>query len=234
MADLLFEKIKLVDQKTKDLVAGFIRNSEQEFNENAIIPSSITTICTLFYYLGEFFADCGKNMVIENEMKILKIAAPRHWKVVRNTGYGNVNINNEYNCIYSWTLKLVALDSFNTYIGIDSSDKEYIDDNFSSGQNNTYYLITSRGVKSYQVSKVDETHGSGSYGREMEAGDVIKMEINTKDTTMEVWINNQSQGIAFKDIAFDEVEYHFAISLCTNEANFATCVELVDFKQIAI
>ena len=228
MASIPFEKLRSVDQKTKDLVEGFIRSVLQ--NEN--IPSLILTICISFYYLGEFFSICGKGMVIDDDMTMLKVCSLKRGTFVRNTGYGNIKIENAYHCIYSWAIKLVAMDIYNTYIGIDASDKAHVNRNFAIVRNE-YYVIDAKGTKKYRTVQ-NNKHQRLSYGKKLNEGDIVKMEINTENKTMQFWINDEDQGIAFENITFDDFEYHLAISLCTDKQNYAHCVKLLDFKQIAI
>ena len=220
MATVSFDRLKLVDQRTKDLVEGFIKKASHDID----IPSSIVSVCILFYYLGEFFSTCGDAMKIDDNKTILK-ACP----LARNTGYGNIRINNEYNCIYSWTLKLVALDIYNTWIGIDASNKEYSHRNFSLAAKH-YYAIDVRGSKKSRISGQSSTRVN--YGKRMKEGDIVKMDINTKDRTMSFWINDEYQGIAFEDVAFDGVEYYLAISLF--KQNCEHWVKLLDFRQVVV
>ena len=205
-----FERLKFVDQATKDLVEGFIRNTSRTFSDDKVIPSLVVTICILFYHLVEFFSVCGKSMIIDDNMTILKVSVP-NGKLERMTGYGNIEITNRYNCIYSWTLKLVKLDIFDTFIGIDASNKEHIDRNFTGNTTtNGHYAINARGSK-FTMKTEREVF---SYGKKMNTGDIVKMEINTKNRTMQFWINGESQGIAFDNIVFDGLNiilrYHYA------------------------
>ena len=242
MATVQFERLKSVDQKTTDLVMGFIRNAEKDLNADVIIPSLIMTTCILFYHLQELFSICGEYMNIDDESTLLQISCPDElrWQgqLARNTAYGNIKINNKYNCIYSWSIKLVKLDAFDTWIGIDSSNKKHIDSNFTSYDSNKFCAISHDGHRTLNGCDYEEPENesvsSYGYGNGMDVGDVVKMELNTMNKTMEFWVNGKSRGIAFRNILFDEIEYYFAVSLATNEPDYAHSVKLINFRQIFI
>ena len=81
----------------------------------------------------------------------------------------------------------------------------------------------------------DEYQRYHRYTRELVKFDIVTMEVNTMNKTMEFWVNDQSQGIAFKNIPFDDgVIYHFAVSLCTDETFYANSVKLLHFKQTVL
>ena len=68
-------------------------------------------------------------------------------------------------------------------------------------------------------------------GEGFKSGDVCKMELNTKEKTFEIFLNDKSLGIAFNDIEFDDGKtYNLAISLCANSEADA-CIEIIAFGQ---
>ena len=226
--DLHFDNLKNINQQTKDLVSLFIKNMEKELN-GKIIPSLIITTCILFFYAKEFFSSIGEYMVTDDELLTLKISSndnnPNSQKIARNSAYGNVVIDDKYHCIYIWTIKLLKVDVFYTYIGMDSSNKQYINENFTSDRLYNYYAMDHCG------SKHNHIEGEEEYGVEFGVNSIVKMEVNTKEKTIEYWVNGKSQGVAFKNVDFDDCVYYFAVSLCTNEFDYAHCVRLINFEQ---
>lgn len=230
---LQFESLKHINQKTKDLVSGYIKNMEKELN-GSIIPSLIITTCILFFHAKEFFSKIGKFMMTDDEsLTTLRVSSnvdnPDSQKIARNSAYGSVVIHDKHHCIYVWTIKILKVDVFDTFIGMDSSNKKYINANFTlqSGYDKLYkyYAIDHCGLKYGHIE------GEEEYGIRFGVNSVVRMEVNTKDKTIEYWINGKSQGVAFENVDFDDCEYYFAVSLCTNEYEYAHCVKLIDFQQ---
>ena len=120
---------KDIDQRTKDLVFGFIHLS----NLQSTIPTEICYLCLLFYYLiPERFVLCGDGLQIsssdENNGKvddIIKIVIEtKSWKWV--LAHANMIINPKDNpdIIVEWTIKC---DMEFVIIGIHQSyDEDYV------------------------------------------------------------------------------------------------------------
>ena len=90
------QKVKDIDQSTKNLVSGYLRI----FNSESIIPIEICYICLLFYYIvPEYFVVYGEgikiissddnNGRIDNIVQMSKKAPWFEWISVK----GNVIIN---------------------------------------------------------------------------------------------------------------------------------------------
>ena len=226
----MFDKLKLVDQQTKDLVAGYIRIIEQQLDNDAIIPSLVITTCILFYHLSEFFSIYGEDMSVDEDCTLLQIACPGN-KISRSTAYGNIKINNKYNCIYSWTIQLIKMDIFETFIGIDSSDKKYIEGGFiwsvRYDEKDIFYAIGDQ--FSVISNDIDQ-----DWDDPIEEGDIVKMNVNTMDKTMAICVNNDSRGVVFKNIEFNDTEYYLAVTLATTKPDYGHTVKLLNFEQIFI
>ena len=112
-------------------------------------------------------------------------------------------------------------------IGIDASNKKYINDDFSSRYNNKcyFYAYYDKGPKySHKCS-----YNGESYGKLWEASDTIKMELNTNKKTLKFYVNNVDQGIAFDEVDFENnTKYNMAIFLYQKNDS----IQLIDFQQI--
>ena len=222
-----FEKLKQVDQRTRDLVTGFIKSIEIQLNDDPIIPSLVVTICILFYHLGEIFTVCGDHMEVRDTGRGLSIFEQRP---TRETAYGNVIINDKYKCIYRWDIKILkfAFTEYDTFIGIDSSNKEYINSGFYERYWDTFYAFGLSAVK----TSSNDVRVYEKFGKRIKEGDVVRMEINTNDKTMRVCVNGEDMGIAHKDILFENKEYHLAVSLCSNYRLCENFIKLLNFEIV--
>ena len=223
-----FDKLKQVDQETRDLVTGFIKMFETELDEHCIIPSLVVTTCILFYHLGEMFTVYGEHMDVELDeactgLRIFDI------HITRETAYGNIRINNKYKCIYAWDIELTYTAKYDTFIGIDSSNKEFVDSGFFREIENTYYAFSPSALKTSSV----EHQVIKPFGKKMKQGDIVRMEINTNDRTMKVYVNGEDLGIAHDNIVFDEKVYYLAVSMRTDAMYIPNILKLVCFEILS-
>ena len=227
-----FASLKKVDRKTKYLVTGFIRNVEKQLDQDMIIPALVLTTCILFYHLKEFFVVCGDEMIIDEKMTTVSILIPQktiYSKFKRNTVYGNIGITNKYNCIYSWTLKILQSDIYDILIGIDASNRKYVAVGFAFGKKDEYHYALSHKGRKY-VYNGEFSKRYGKFGR-CQVGDIIKMILNSKKKSLSYEVNDTGQGIAFDGIKFDDdTEYNFAVSMCSG--GLRNAVQLIDFEQV--
>ena len=104
------QKVGDIDQRTKDLVFGYVRI----FNTDSIIPMEICYICLLFYYsIPEYFVQCGKEMEIissdDNNGQINDLAQIKNdeepWQWISVHGNMIINPRHNPNAIIQWTIK---------------------------------------------------------------------------------------------------------------------------------
>ena len=81
--------------------------------------------------MREYLSICGDRMKIDDESKLSTITA-EGW--AKNTCYGNIPINDKYDCIYSWTLRRIGENGYRVEIGI-ASDKQRFNEGFTYRQN---------------------------------------------------------------------------------------------------
>ena len=237
-SEMKFGNLRFVDERTNDLVTGFIR--EINPNSEITIPSLVSSSCILFYYLREYFTISGDRIAISDDK--LTASTIRAQNFETNTVYGNVSINNKYNAIYSWSIQLLSYNDYTIEIGIDGSNKIYSNTDFAhkirysvyagDEKEPNYYLFTSDAGKCCHKSEQAQTE---IYGKQFRPPDIVGMELNVKERTLQFYVNNKSQGIAYSDIDFDgEHEYYLAICLCAHgsyhSAITGSCVKLIDFQ----
>ena len=228
----LFDEIKKIDERTKIIVLGYIRLCQKllssKNNPYYNIPELINYLCIIYYHHSEYFTKHGQfiqlNQNNDTITRILKVSN------TDNSVYGNILIDAavNLNIIYSWTFKII--ESSLMFIGIDSSNKKHIGGDFSFFNGDYFYAygggdgIGNHGWIYSQITLEEE------YGDNLKINDELRMELNTKNSTMRYFINNIDQGIAFQDIDFDDnKKYYMAICLTSSSK-----VKLIDFNQTYI
>ena len=94
--------IKDVDQKTKDIVFGYIHRMESSLNFE-LIPPLVSHLCLLFYYIQEFFAQIRNDYfkLSQNKLKVTNISQ-------KGVGFDHSILLNKWidstsKCIVKWT-----------------------------------------------------------------------------------------------------------------------------------
>ena len=66
-----FKKLlKMVDDRSKDSVFGYIRQS-RDISNDAAIPMMIQYCCLRYYFLNEYFTKCGDKSIINESSTIV-------------------------------------------------------------------------------------------------------------------------------------------------------------------
>eukprot|EP01084_Bolivina_argentea_P134831 237702_1 len=197
-----------IDEKTKNIVFGFIRLS----NPKIIIPVEICGICALFYYIKiiEKFNVSVFNKISSSDKENNKIydivridlsnssGYEKHWATVHADVIIDPKLNP--NCIAEWTIK-------NTFdhcqIGIQKS-------------------FCNNGLIDYKWYCHDR---KGKFGK----GDVIKMQLNVPNRTLIFWKNGELSVIKHENIALKQ--YHLTIKFNTKTLSIDhDNVQLMDFN----
>ena len=190
-----------VDQGTIDIVSGYIKICQTLLpNDNSFynIPSLVECICIEYYWVYEHFTKHGQYFSLNDERNVAT-----HKGFHDDTVYGNIKIDNKP-ILYEWIFKIVEDGSI--YIGIDSSNKAFCDSDFSERDKNKNDFYS----YGYVGKKLSHLKGE-YYGSYFNPGDVIRMILNVQNQTLEYFVNDKSQGIAYKNISFDDKTYHMAI-----------------------
>eukprot|EP01084_Bolivina_argentea_P173678 300851_1 len=166
-----------INNKTKYSVYGFIREIEKSFKLTTVIPQSIIKICILFFMQTEYFAKCGRKMIITGTQNDTLKTTERSF--YRCAAFGANWIPSNRKSIIMWTVKMIK----NPYghaggviIGIISKDvdmNQYIHNNKNAFP--SYFFA-------YQTSIFQDGEDIKlNYGKEYAAeGSVLKMVLNLK------------------------------------------------------
>ena len=234
---------KLIDiyqRRDQKVIIGYL-SGLNESNDNIRIPTIIAFKCLLFYSIREHLTRAGNKMslseyigdkpiVIRRKDQKPKYNVVSMKKTGANTVYGAVKIKANENYIYKWHIKIIATNYqwFAFSIGIDSSHRELVQEDFSvSGMYGNVHQFYAWGTDGKNGKKF-----TGSlppigkrYGDRVKLNDTITMSVDMKKQSIEYFINNKSQGIAFDNIHVD-MDYHMAISM-----RGIGRIKLVQFQQ---
>ena len=135
--------------------------------------------------------------------------------------------------IYKWIIKLSANDTnYAISIGIDSSNKEWYYTDFGVKNINPQYCYCSTGMAyNWKDRYIGKRYGYRFYDTNYK----IKMILNTQNTTLQYYVDDKDQGIAFDNILFKQLSspYYFAIFMQTKNKTILK-IKLIDFQQISI
>lgn len=207
------------------LVFGYVRRLDGYLSK--IVPKSITNVCYEFYAVKDYFEIAGKGIKIEKDDSMItkQENAKENYS---NTSYGTKLIDSSQNVIAEWTLKIVKnrIKGLGICIGIANNSNYQNKQSFHCGhksvENNIYYIYHNE-RHAYQSGDI-----SSKYGKDYGTNDIIKLELNLKESKIEFYVNGESQGILSKDIKRnDETKYRLQISMFFRNDS----IEILDFKQ---
>ena len=78
MAEL--KKLSKIDERTKDAVIGWIRETEKELSMNHT-PLMISSLCILFFFAEEIFEFYGDNVEASNNHKTITKTSNEKWSL---------------------------------------------------------------------------------------------------------------------------------------------------------
>ena len=202
---LLFERIKFASSKTKNIVNGYVRYCQSlllssygsRFSPYYNIPDLISYIIMSYYMIEEYFAvyDNNDNDLELNESKYIV----KSLNNADHTIYGN---NQHF--IYKWIFQIRDASTF-LLIGIDSSNKRHINQDFVLRSNNDTDYYYAYGGGDLYASK-NNHFGNGFDAKDWGKNDILTMELNTKQQIISINHTNKTEnkrvtGIAFKNVA---------------------------------
>ena len=125
---------KIYSQRDKDIIFGFLKHAQEllPYKQNTYytIPPLVGNIILPYYSAIEYFTDHGKGMeVCDNNYTCKNVSG-------RNTVYGAFQINNRDNyniLIWDFLLNIPNKDTI-AVLGIDGSNKEYVDKSLSASK----------------------------------------------------------------------------------------------------
>lgn len=226
----------IVSQITVDIVNGFIKDAQlllpNEDNPYYNIPELVNHICINFYNNPEYFSKWNERYFAMDKNQtgysIKTGSAPE------GSFYGNVDIVEDSFSKYTWKFNII---SFRTLmaIGIDASNKKYIDKDFHDcGNTNPYYAIEvyREGEFLLYSHHDDEDTFRDEYGdirknKYIEGSEII-MELDLKKRTLSYYVDDEYLGVAFQDIYFKpDTKYNMTVFVS------GVRVQLMDFSHVS-
>ena len=193
------------------LVFGFVAEIESELLSKCVIPRSLRELCFKYYYICEYFAKHGKYIIL-NEIR--DIAWRQKGSDQHSTIYGHQITDPSDKSIksYKWTLKLLGFENKNGFfMGIDSSNEEYLENHFTSWYYNKHAFYA------FTVTKYKRRNGYGSKKANhliFQVNDIVCLELNVKNKTFSIIINDDLDNSAIhENVAIENVTYRLAITL---------------------
>lgn len=204
---------KNANQRTKDLINGYIRLKSKNLN----IPIVINYVCLLYYLLKDRFGKHGKALKLSSDTN------SKHYNIVKskqtqtfaiwNTAYGDVDIdtNKFKDMIVNWTLKM---EGYYGVIGIAPS-------NYSKTEGGFVFRFANDdtpGIYGWHgntgcLRSTGLSGGGKDCGLKFGKGDTIKMELNVKEKVLKFYRNSDNNHVKIDNIDTTKI-YRLAISLC--------------------
>ena len=212
---LNLRKLNLVDNRTKWLIAGFVR--EMETLLTLTVPELILVICTFYFYPFESFMqdNCGPDVILDGK-------CAKYEKGSWNTVYGNIIIDGSIsNAVYKWTIKSIAVTGNIMTVGITSSFNEMTDNPFNNRKSESYGISQLGWIR--KGKDWWDRNENGDQGRKFKAGDIICIKVNISSSTIQFYKND----LKIADIKIENMyTSKFKLAICLSEC----AVELLDFS----
>ena len=211
-----FQKLlKLVDDRSKNSVFGYIRQSRDDAEQMAI-PMMIQYCCLKYYFINEYFKKCGDNLRISNNPKIVT-SIEKTWTFEKHFATGNIVIDpaNESITKYVWTIRVLELVYLgDIYFGIKPLDDSYNDSCM-------YRLELSEGRIKIGF------HGCNvGFGNNCAKNDILIMSFNVKNETLVFHHNAKNLG----NIPY-EIDMERKYRMIVNLYGDGSSVELVRYQE---
>ena len=212
--------------RSKLLIHGYIKAMQIELFSNNIdnpyynIPTLVINICIWFYHQTDFFSMSGSALKI-NETGDTVTCVSDH----RHSAFGNIEIdfNEINNMIYRWDLEILKFeDPWLMDIGIASDRTKYLNGDFCFLQDpEAYFEIDNDGdigSNTRTISYIYCEHGFFT-------GDIVGIELDTKNMNISFYINGLNLGIAFTEIP--KKKYYLAVTF----RSVTNSVKIVEFVE---
>eukprot|EP01084_Bolivina_argentea_P258825 436508_1 len=204
--------LKITDQRTKDIVFGYIRTLERLLKLNYSTPLQIQYCCLHYYFTQEYFTKCGDCMKL-NEIRDTVCKSTGGGKFNYNSAYGNFVIDATKTEVteYIWHIKLINVTAGYAYVGIDSSNKQYINSRFTDPMQNgsVFYGFRSDGYIDWNDKRGCSWR---RYGSKCTNNDTITMIVNINYKNITFYVNEEDLGVAVANIEVDKI-YNLGVNL---------------------
>ena len=238
-----------IDNKSKHVVSGFIR---QKHKENKLksskyvlfqnVPVVISSLCTFYYHSRDYFTldFVHEDAEILNNGKTLK---QRPMDKLRFCTYnlGSMQIPSTLKCICKWQIKIdkspngivcgILSAPYGNFKNIIWENYFPLTHNDSKTKNAEDYMayVCDNGRR-YVTSAVHDPMGKRHYYIKFKTGDIIEICLDLFDRVLRFQINNnQNKIFQFKEIKVSQsINYRLVIVMCLKDL----CVSIVKFDQI--
>ena len=233
--------LSVVLQRYNDCVFGYVRSVQHLLPMTSAyynIPSLVTFLILEYFYIKETFDIHGDKIELDETLMIASSPQLSGLTYIQNSVFGRVVIDFDQWFIYRWELKILngaPAASYHGAITVGIVATECIDDckngNFTDNPEDYFVAYYSRSDLIFEIAFDEYAKNKGEpYG----VGDVIKMEINTKDKTIEFAKNNKSFGVLKPRKANVEVidpskTYQLAVAVGSDNV-----VQVIHFEQITV
>ena len=215
-----------VDQKSRDIVYGFIKRMEKSLSLKNI-PSEINDICLAFYYFPEFF-DKARPDRFKISADKLTVTNFEYCNVWSHTIYMKQWIESESHEIVKWTFKISRKEHHaNIYLSLVSGYSETtLMNDFSSTHKPNYSLSdvgsTLKNGKLYKTSRSLDEFRNGS---------IVTVTLDLQKYQLLSQVDNGRNMVAFENIEHEkDIQYIFVVQLPLEK----DCVTLKDLVLCTI
>ena len=206
----LIKLLKTVDNRSKDSVFGYIRQSRDE-SKDAAIPTMIQYCCLKYYFINEYFSKCCIDLRISNNGRVVK-STDSGCQYREHSAFGNIIVNPSSKCIteYKWTVKLLELTG-GGYFGLNPLN--------CPDAANSYGLGLSRG--SVWGNRICQSYSTGSV-----KNDIISMVLNVKNKTLSFHRNGKDLGNINCEIDMNR-KYRMSVTFYKTDS----CAQLLKYEE---
>ena len=221
------EDVKFIDQRTKDVIFGYIKDVQQLFpkdNSYYIIPKLVIYWCLLYYYQNEQFdpTQCSAKIKLSDNNTIATQSSRGPMMVLLTSKHKTG--------IHEWKFKLLHKTDYTAIIGVYKTKYDAdLDQHLAhAGKGKGYGLdvdtYLTDGTTGYTSDKI--------YGEKCVTGDVITMILDLEALQLKYCINGKDYGTAFKDI--ECTEYRACVSGYSvgNRHPKENAYRLLSYKQL--
>ena len=237
-----WQQLKEIDKNTKDLVSGYIRKSHKLNKQRPYIlfqnvPICVSSLCTLYYYVTDYFDSISKHVLTSNNKKTVMStkSCMNLISLQGSTSYGNMVIPSNSNCICKWQIAfskiMTASDRF--IIGIASTSITTTQRPFSQATYGKFYCFSpySGRISSNASTGFDHLEEYHKW-----RGNVwknrIDLELDLKTKKLSIYKYDESRkstkNVLFHNIKVrSNIDYRLAVALGGNDIS----VSIVKFQQ---
>ena len=232
------KRMKQIDDKTKQIVIGFVREAQEmfQYKENPYynICDLIVRLCLIYYAMDEYWAEeniSNSCIIAENGIKLKCIQKGWH-----NTSYGNLKVPSKGIYVYRWWFKIISPRTPFFCIGICDSTYNTKNESFAfAAELAGYYWRAWSGILKQLKPRKEYTT------LPIMNGDTIIIELDTKQGKItfykcnESLIEKESQDKLLNAGSIDiEQNEDLFYQICVTVNQEDACLILLDFKEIKI